>query len=269
MVNEDVKKIVREKYGMVAETGGSCCGSFQPCCGGDVWEAMRKIGYSEEELREIPSDAVLGLGCGNPVVVALLGEGETVLDLGCGAGIDCFIAARKVGASGRVIGVDMTPEMIEKARENARKGGFRNVEFRLGEIESLPVEDCSVDVVISNCVINLSPDKERVFREAFRVLKPGGRLVISDTVLLRELPENVKRSVDAYVGCIAGALEKQEYLETIKKAGFHDVRVIMEALFPVENVIRDPNLIKEAKGSVASITVWAVKPRQITQQEAA
>ncbi|MBS7287659.1 MAG: arsenite methyltransferase [Candidatus Freyarchaeota archaeon] len=269
MVDEDVKKIVREKYGMIAKTGGSCCGDFQPCFGSDVWEAMRKIGYSEEELRGISMDAILGLGCGNPVVFALLREGETVLDLGCGAGIDCFVAAKRVGASGRVIGVDMAPEMLEKARENARRGGFGNVEFRLGEIESLPVEDCSVDVIISNCVINLSPYKERVFREAFRVLKPGGRLVISDTVLLKELPENVKRRVDAYIGCIAGALEKQEYLETIKKAGFQDVRVIMEALFPVENVIRDLDLIREARESVASITVWAVKPRQSVQQEAA
>ncbi|MEM2155682.1 MAG: arsenite methyltransferase [Candidatus Jordarchaeales archaeon] len=259
-MGKDVKKLIKEKYGRIAETGGSCCNGFQPCCGGEVWELMKKIGYDEKDLEEVPVDAVLGLGCGNPVIFALLRKGETVLDLGCGAGIDCFVAAKKVGAGGRVIGVDMTPEMIERARENARKGGFSNVEFRLGEIENLPVDDCYVDVIISNCVINLSPDKDRVFREAFRVLKPGGRLVISDTVLLRELPENVKRSVDAYVGCVAGALKKQEYLEAIRKAGFQDVRVIMEALFPVEKVIRDPDLVRKAEGTVASITVWAVKP---------
>ena len=168
----------------------------------------------------IPEGANLGLGCGNPVALASLRPGETVLDLGSGGGIDCFLAARKVGPEGRVIGVDMTAEMIHLARENAQKSGLKNVEFRLGEIENLPLEDGSVDAVISNCVINLSTDKERVFREIYRVLKPGGRMMVSDIVLDGELPAKVKDSVAAYTGCIGGALKRDDYLAAIVKAGF-------------------------------------------------
>jgi len=196
-----------------------------------------------------------------------------VLDLGSGAGLDCFLAADKVGRKGRVIGVDMTGEMIEKARENAQKGNYKNVEFRLGEIENLPVTDCSVDIVISNCVINLSPDKRKVFREAFRVLKAGGRLMVSDLVLLKELPDFIKNSVEASIGCLSGAMMRDEYLGTIKTVGFQELRIIDETSFPIESMANDPtakaimeNLnispekVKEIANSVISIKIYAVKP---------
>lgn len=235
------------------------------------------IGYTEEELNSIPKGANQSLGCGNPVALASLQEGETVLDLGSGAGLDCFIAANKVGKNGKVIGVDMTSEMIEKAKENAKKGNYKNVEFRHGEIENLSVSDNSVDVVISNCVINLSPNKRRVFQEAFRVLKPGGRLMISDIVLLKDLPSFLKKSVEAYVGCVAGAIKKEEYIEAIKAAGFKEVKIIEETTFPVEDMLGDSvakaiieNLkplskkMREVVGSVASIKVYGIKPMKAT-----
>src|SRR6185369_1309222 len=175
-------------------------------------DALTEIGYSADQMAAIPEGANLGLGCGNPLQYANVQPGEVVLDLGSGAGIDCFLAAREVGSSGRVIGVDMTPAMIEKARANAAKGDYRNVEFRLGEIENLPVADATIDVIISNCVINLSPDKGRVFREAFRALKPGGRLLVSDLVLTRALTPELQNNVDLYVGCVAGASLKDDYL---------------------------------------------------------
>jgi arsenite methyltransferase len=259
---EKVKKMVREGYAKVAKNEKRCCTSVS-----------KQIGYSVKELEAVPEGADLGLGCGNPVALASLEEGETVVDLGSGAGLDCFLAARRVGEKGFVIGVDMTPEMLDKARENLRKSKHRNVEFRLGEIENLPVADNTADVIISNCVINLSPDKKRVFEEAFRVLKPAGRLMISDIVLLKELPEKVRKSVEAYVGCVAGALMKAKYLELIKQAGFRDVRVIEENLFPMETVVDDLTVkavIKKAKissekarkfaDSVASIRVQGIKP---------
>jgi SAM-dependent methyltransferase len=220
-----------------------------------------------------PEGANLGLGCGNPVALASLKPGETVLDLGSGAGFDCFIAAKQVGSKGRVIGVDMTPEMLDKARENARKVGAANVEFRLGEIENLPVADNSVDAVISNCAINLAPDKRRVFGEAFRALKPGGRLMVSDLVLLAELPKVVQDSVAAYVGCLAGASMKADYLKAIELAGFKDVQVKSEDPFPIELMQNDPTaqaVVKDLKvpraevertaGTVVSVKVSARKP---------
>src|SRR3989304_1161535 len=198
MKESRIRKYVRDRYAGIAREGGSCCAPKASCCAESEADTLsRKIGYSEEELKAVPEGANLGLGCGNPIALASLKEGETVLDLGSGAGFDCFLAARAVGSKGRVIGVDMTPEMIEKARENARKGGYANVEFRLGEIEHLPAADGSVDAVISNCVINLSTAKDKVFAESYRVLKPGGRVMISDLVLSRELPEPVAGSLAA------------------------------------------------------------------------
>jgi len=268
---DDIRKTVRENYAAVAKTRGT---SANPCCGTEkAQDSSVKMGYSEEELGAIPEGANLGLGCGNPIALASLKEGETVLDLGSGAGIDCFIAASKVGKSGKVIGVDMTPEMIERARENARKSDNGNVEFRLGEIEHLPVADNSVDVIISNCVINLAPDKGAVFEEAFRVLKPGGRVMVSDIVLLKELPEAIKNSVEAYVGCIAGAMKKEAYLGSIEGAGFQDVDVINETAISLdlwsndpateaifEDAEASPEEIQETEAAVASIKVYGVKP---------
>ena len=274
MKEKEIKKAVREGYAKIASQGNSCCGQSSSCCGSAAvaQDISKKIGYAEEEMKAVPEGANLGLGCGNPVALASLKKGETVLDLGSGAGFDCFLAAQKVGAKGKVIGVDMTPEMLDKARENARKGKYKNVEFRLGEIENLPVADSSVDVIISNCVINLSPDKARVFTEAFRVLKPGGRLMVSDIVLLQELPDAIKNSVQAYIGCLSGAVMKAEYLRLIKKAGFKDVSILDESCFPIDCMATDPiakvimkdvnippEKLGEAIDAVASIKVKGVK----------
>jgi ubiquinone/menaquinone biosynthesis C-methylase UbiE len=231
----------------------------------------RKIGYSEAEVSSVPAGCNLGLGCGNPTGLATLKAGETVLDLGSGPGFDCFLAAQKVGAEGKVIGVDMTPEMIDQARSNARKNNYHNVEFRLGEIENLPLADASVDAVISNCVINLSPEKGQVFDEIWRVLKPGGRFIISDIVLNRELPEVVKNSILAYVGCISGAALKEDYIKLIKDRGFVEVNIADETLFPLEFIESDGFAVKILKNlsqpekedlarSVLSITVKGIKP---------
>jgi ubiquinone/menaquinone biosynthesis C-methylase UbiE len=261
---EKVKKLVREGYAKVAKR--------QSCCGGV--ETSEKIGYTKEELKSVPEGAVLGLGCGNPVALASLKEGETVVDLGSGGGLDCFIASKKVGEKGNVIGVDMTPEMVDKARENLRKGKQKNVEFRLGEIENLPVADNTADIIISNCVINLSPDKKRVFEEAFRVLKPGGRMMISDIVLLKELPEAIKRNAEAYISCVSGAIKKDRYIRLIENAGFQKVKVVEEAHFAIDEILSDPDaraVMKEnkiatedAKGffdKIASIRVSGTKPK--------
>ena len=197
MEDSKIRKVVREGYSKVAREANSCCSaSTASCCApaSSAENISTKIGYSQEELKRVPEGANLGLGCGNPIALASLKEDETVLDLGSGAGLDCFLAVKKVGAKGKVIGVDMTPEMIDKARDNAQKEGYENVEFRLGEIENLPVSDESIDIVISNCVINLSPDKRRVFDETFRVLRSSGRLMVSDIVLLKELPDFIKNS---------------------------------------------------------------------------
>jgi arsenite methyltransferase len=274
MDNEEKKRVVREHYAEITQQDHHRAIPLRSCCRGAslAQEISKNIGYTENELAVIPEGANLGLGCGNPVALASLQEGDIVLDLGAGAGLDCFLAAQRVGVNGRVIGVDMTLEMVEKARENARKGNYQNVEFRLGEIERLPVVDNAVDVVISNCVINLVPDKKRAFAEVFRVLKPGGRLMISDIVLLHELPEVIKTSVAAYVGCISGALMKGEYLKTIREAGFEDVQVVEETFFPIECMANDPTAqaivkdaalpperIKEIEHSVASIKVRGAK----------
>jgi len=275
MRGEMIKRIVRDRYGKIAKQDNSCCGPAKSCCGnaGSVDDISQYTGYGEQESKGVPKGANLGLGCGNPVALATLSRGETVLDLGSGAGLDCFLAAERVGEKGKVIGVDMTPEMIDRARKIAGAENCQNVEFRLGEIENLPVADNSVDVVISNCVINLSPDKGKVFREAFRVLKPGGRLMISDIVLLKELPTSIKDSMEAYVGCVSGAIGRDQYIEAIRAAGFDNVEILDEASLPKESitndpiarcVIEDPEVpvgdVREAQGSVTSATVYGTKP---------
>lgn len=266
----EIKKAVRDNYGKIAAESGSCCG---PNCGcNSANDQSHDIGYTYHQLASLPEGADLGLGCGNPIAHASLQKGETVLDLGSGAGIDCFLAAPAVGETGKIIGVDMTPEMIFKARENAEKGNFKNVEFRLGEIERLPVSDNSVDIIISNCVINLSIDKDAVFKEAYRVLKPGGRLMISDIVLLRPLPDFVRNAVQAYVGCIAGASLKEEYLNKIANSGFKSIKVLQERNY-TESWAQDKQAHKDLLGeydlsfeesmgiaaSIVSINVFAQK----------
>ena len=226
MKEEKVRRIVRKRYAKIAKTNSSCCASTASCCSPPAEDRVSKmIGYSEDEMNEVPEGANLGLGCGNPTALATLKEGERVLDLGSGAGFDCFLAAKKVGKEGKVIGVDMTPEMLAKARANAKKGKFANVEFRLGEIENLPVADNSVDVVISNCVINLTEDKGQVFREAFRALKPGGRLEVSDVVTSGAFPLEARLQAGEWASCVSGALPEQEYLDLIAQAGFEQVQV--------------------------------------------
>lgn len=235
-MSKDIKQDVREAYGKIAREGSSCCGSSGSCCGDNRFAASpsQLVGYTEAELKSIPEGADLGLGCGNPVALASLKAGETVLDLGSGPGMDCFLSSVIVGKNGKVIGVDMTPEMLDRARANAKKGNYKNVEFRLGEIENIPVADNSVDAVISNCVINLSNDKGRVFEEAYRVLKPGGRLMVSDIVLEKDLPETLKNSSEAYCSCIAGAALKNDYLKIIKAAGFQSIEVVGETTSSVQ-----------------------------------
>jgi len=220
MDKEKTQRIVKEAYGETAQKQRSC-----GCCGPDTAQYAKSIGYTDEELKSVPDESNLALGCGNPTALAQLKEGEMVLDLGSGAGFDCFLAANKVGPKGKVIGVDMTPEMLEKARENAKKNGIENVEFRSGEIENLPVEENSVDVVISNCVINLSADKASVFREIHRVLKPGGRVAISDIALLKELPQKIRENAEAYVGCLAGAVLVDEYKKLVESSGLKEVKI--------------------------------------------
>ncbi len=279
MKAHEIHTEVRKKYAEIAKTGSSCCGPS--CCGeeepageaGRATTLSRAMGYSGEDLEGVPEGANLGLGCGNPVALASLEKGQTVLDLGSGAGFDSFLAANQVGASGKIIGVDMTAEMIDRAQHNAEKDGYENVEFRVGKIEHLPLADQTVDVVLSNCVINLSPDKEQVFQEAFRTLKPGGRLMVSDIVLLRPLPGFIKTCMEAYVACLAGAATREDYLEAIQAAGFSDIEIVEETAVPVDLVINDSLTRKIVKGleissksvkgvidSIRSIRVAATKP---------
>jgi ubiquinone/menaquinone biosynthesis C-methylase UbiE len=275
---EELRKAVRKGYAKVAKQENSCCAPAPSTCGcttSTSAELSKRIGYNQQEIDSVPEGANLGLGCGNPIALASLKLGETILDLGSGAGFDCFLAAHKVGKNGRVIGVDMTPEMIDKARANARKGKYTNVEFRLGEIENLPAADNTVDIIISNCVINLSPNKKRVFHEAFRVLKPGGRLMVSDIVLARPLPDAIKQNIEAYVGCLSGAEMKDKYLQLIDAAGFEQVKIVEENHFPMEDMISDPTAqaimknskisrqeIRKLAGAVASIKVSGIKTKR-------
>jgi arsenite methyltransferase len=283
MDDSEIRQNLREGYGKIAkEAGSSCCGNGakdskgKSCCNtntsSQARDASKSVGYTDEDMDSVPDGANLGLGCGNPLALASLKEGETVLDLGSGAGFDCFLAANKVGPKGHVIGVDMTPEMLEKSRQNARNNNYTNVEFRMGEIEALPVEDNTVDVITSNCVINLSVDKPRVFREAYRVLKPGGRIMVSDIVLTKKLPDIVMKSVQAYIGCVAGASLETDYLGAIEAAGFQEVRVADTVKIDGGSMMDDPIVAamvdeigieqaKELGRSVQSIKVSAVKPR--------
>ncbi|WP_303906340.1 arsenite methyltransferase [Thiohalomonas denitrificans] len=261
--DDEIRTAVRASYGSVAQGGGGCCSDTSGCGSQPETIASQRLGYSDEELGAVPEGADLGLGCGNPQAIAALKPGESVLDLGSGAGFDCFLAARAVGDSGRVIGVDMTPEMLAKARENARKGEYRNVEFRLGEIEHLPLADADVDVIISNCVINLSPDKPQVFREAFRVLKPGGRLAVSDVVATAELPEQARQDLALYTGCIAGASPVGELEVMLRDAGFEAIRIAPKD--ESRAFIRDWAPGRGVEAYIASASIEAVKPEESIQ----
>jgi SAM-dependent methyltransferase len=255
---EEVRDAVREHYGQVAKQGPSA-GCAPGCCGAPQNDASLKLGYQAGDLASVPEGADLGLGCGNPQVIAALRAGETVLDLGSGGGFDSFLAARQVASTGHVIGVDMTPEMITKARRNAQTLGASNVEFRLGEIEHLPVVDASVDVIISNCVINLSPDKSAVFREAFRVLKPGGRLAISDVIAVREPPPELKGQLAALAGCVAGAASLDAIRASLAEAGFGEP--IIDVKEESRIFIRDWMPGSHAEDYIASATIQATKPK--------
>lgn len=264
---EDVRRAVRERYGSLALTSSSCCGSnTETMCGcGSL--------YPEADIISLPSEAVaVSAGCGNPTAIANLKPGMTVVDLGSGGGIDCFLSARKVGPKGKVYGIDATPEMIHRARRTARENSIGNVEFRLGEIEHIPLDAQVADVVISNCVINLSPDKEQVFKEAFRVLKPGGKLAVSDIVLLKELPADVAKDLRAWSECVSGAVSEKEYIGAMKSAGFADVKVQERAIYTHE-MLSDYLKGTDLKGSsklagvdlsnlVASYKIIAVKPKK-------
>ncbi|MEW5702226.1 MAG: arsenite methyltransferase [Candidatus Zixiibacteriota bacterium] len=244
-----IKDVVRKKYAALAQGAASPCCAKDPCCGDATSDIS--TGYSREELSRIPQKANLGLGCGNPIAQAGIHSGEIVVDLGSGAGIDCFLAAQRVGERGYVIGIDMTEAMLDRARENARSGGYTNVEFRLGEIEDIPVDPGSIDLVISNCVINLAPDKERVFREIYRILRPGGRFCVSDVVAKGTIPADVRADMEKWAGCIAGALDKQEYLDIVRRVGFGDITIKSEV---------DYDYQKSDGYSLASITLLARKP---------
>jgi arsenite methyltransferase len=250
-----VRNTVRDHYAKVAEGSVSCCG---PSCCAPNPGASQALGYSAAEQASVPEGANLGLGCGNPQAIAALRPGETVLDLGSGAGFDCFLAARQVGASGRVIGVDMTPQMVSKARENAHKVEARNVQFRLGEIEQLPVRDASVDVVLSNCVINLSPDKSQVFSEAFRVLRPGGRLAVSDVVALRPIPHELRTEAASLSACIGGAVEVEPLRAMLVAAGFEQIQIQVRR--ESKSFIEGWMPGSDVGELVSSATIEAIKP---------
>ena len=261
--HDQVRQQVRAAYGAVARAESSgCCAPSTGCCAPsdqDVAELLsRGIGYSAEETAAVPEGANLGLGCGNPQAIAALKQGETVLDLGSGAGFDAFLAARQVGAGGTVIGIDMTPDMVSKARANAVKGGYANVDFRLGEIEHLPVADATVDAIISNCVINLSPDKAQVLREAFRVLKPGGRLAISDIVTTAPLPQAMQQEVALYTACVAGAASVDELAAMLTEAGFASIRIAPKDAS--REFIRHWAPGRGVEDFIASASIEAVKP---------
>ncbi len=262
---DDIRQNVRNSYSEVAEASnnGDCCGEQSSCCGVASDTAINtlvstRLGYSATDLESVPDGADMGLGCGNPRAIASIRPGETVLDLGSGGGFDCFLAAAETGENGRVIGVDMTPAMISKSRNNAAKGRYANVEFRLGEIEYLPVADQCVDVIISNCVINLSPDKQRVFDEAYRVLRSGGRLAISDVVASTELPQAIRDDLQLYSGCMAGASHIDELEQILVESGFADIRIAPKD--ESREFIKDWAPGRGVEEYVISATIEAVKP---------
>jgi SAM-dependent methyltransferase len=263
---DDIRQNVRDSYTQVAEASnnGGCCGVESSCCGVSSDAQINavistRLGYSESDLKNVPEGADMGLGCGNPRAIASIQPGETVLDLGSGGGFDCFLAAQELKDTGHVIGIDMTPAMISKARANAEKGKYKNVEFRLGEIEHLPVADNTVDVIISNCVINLSPHKDQVFRDAFRVLKPGGRLAISDVVASCELPDEVRNDLALYSGCMAGAVQIGELEAIMAEAGFTNISITPKD--ESKEFIKDWAPGKGVEEYVISAHIEAVKPR--------
>ena len=262
--NDEIRDAVRKNYGKIAASGNAGCGcSPSSCCGtpSEVKSAdvSLGLGYSSEDVDAVPEGANMGLGCGNPQAIASLQPGETVLDLGSGGGFDSFLAVRAIGDNGQVIGVDMTPEMITTSRRNAEKAGFRNVDFRLGELEHLPVADGSVDVIISNCVINLSPEKQKVFSEAFRVLKSGGRLAISDVVATAEMPDLVKNDMAMYTGCVSGASFIPELESMLRQAGFENIRIRPQG--ESNTFIRDWAPGSKIEDYIVSATIEAVKPQ--------
>jgi len=258
---DEIREGVRESYARVAETrvnGSPECACCEGEPAGETATTSCRVGYTAQELADLPEGADLGLGCGNPRAIAALSPGETVVDLGSGGGIDCFLSAKHVGPTGRVIGVDMTPEMVSRARKSATEGGYRNVEFRLGEIEHLPVADATVDAVISNCVINLSPDKAAVFAEAFRVLRPGGRLAVSDVVATAPIPPEVKEDPRLYSGCVAGAVTQEEYEALLRTAGFENIRVGLRD--ESREFIREWREDADVSAYVLSASITAQKP---------
>ena len=260
--NARIREEVRHRYGEVVRRNTGCCGSNSSCCNGDVAVDLlangTRLGYTVDELLAAPQGANMSLGCGNPGAIASLKPGEIVLDLGSGGGFDCFLAARQVGEAGRVIGVDMTPDMLGRARENAAKAGFANVEFRLGEIEHLPVADNTVDVIISNCVINLSPDKQSVFRDAYRVLKPGGRLAIADTVATAPLPEEARQDLALWASCISGSAFVGDLEKMLQEAGFVEIRIRPKD--ESRQMIREWFPGRSVEEYVLSSTIEAAKP---------
>ena len=255
MEDKKIKEFVKDRYSNIAtKNEDTCdCSSCGDTEGNSIIKQVQAAGYSMEEIKTIPSKAMFGLGCGNPTALAEINPGEVVLDLGSGGGIDVFLAANKVGEDGKVIGVDMTPEMIETAVKNAEEGNYKNVEFKLGEIENLPIEDNSIDLIISNCVINLTPDKLKAYKEAFRVLKPNGRILVSDIVTDGEIPSEIRKNFQAWAGCVAGALDKNEYVDTIKRAGFSDVSIVSERFF------LEPNMDELLVGKIISQQIKATK----------
>ena len=276
MNKEQFKTHIKTGYANILKqtTQDNITTSFFQCCNPQdiTKEVGIKIGYSEEQLSKAPKNSNLGVGCGNPIALSSIKKGETVLDLGSGAGFDCFLASQETGETGKVIGVDFTPEMIKQSETNAKRGNYNNVEFKIGEIENLPIEDNTVDLIISNCVINLSNQKEKVFTEAFRVAKQGGRLIISDIILLKELPDYILNSVDGHIACLSGTITKSDYINAIEQAGFNNVKVDAEQPFPLELFLSDPLALKIVKdnnlsqkeindiiNSIASVSISAIK----------